>query len=166
MSNASLTAAQWNASVRDNLNETAVAKATTAGGHFAATGANSIAQRIPVNQSATASVSTTSTAFVTLTGGPAVTATTGPMALITLYCRQSNSTTGQNSWTSVQHSGATSTTGDVNRAISYDQPGEIYHGISYVEDALSAGSNTFAQIYKVNGGTGTFSARRISVVPF
>ena len=45
VSNTALTAAQWNASVRDNLLMTAPALATTTGRHFVSTGANTIAER-------------------------------------------------------------------------------------------------------------------------
>lgn len=41
-----LTAAQWNASVRDNLNETAPAKATTADRMFVTTGPNALQQNV------------------------------------------------------------------------------------------------------------------------
>ena len=45
VANTPLTAAQWNASVRDNFNETAPAKATVGGRIFASTGPNTIAER-------------------------------------------------------------------------------------------------------------------------
>ena len=45
VANTVFTAAQFNQHVRDNLNETAPAKATASGGYFVATGVNAIAQR-------------------------------------------------------------------------------------------------------------------------
>ena len=46
VANAVFTAAQFNTHVRDNLLETAPAKATTTGGYFVATGTNTIVQRV------------------------------------------------------------------------------------------------------------------------
>jgi hypothetical protein len=47
VANSTFTAAQFNQYVRDNLNETAPAKATSAGSYFVADGVNSIAERTP-----------------------------------------------------------------------------------------------------------------------
>ncbi len=172
VSNTALTAAQWNASVRDNLLMTAPALATTAGSIFAATGTNAIAQRIPSAVATAGSESTTSTTYTaTLSGGagtagPSLTVTTGPKALISFHCRQSASVAGQNVWTSVGISGASSIAASDSWAISYDQAGQLYHGLTYMEPNLTAGSNTFTLNYRVSGGTGTFGQRRLNVVPF
>src|SRR5690242_20536503 len=83
VTNAALTAAQWNASVRDNLLETAPAKATTPASFFAATGANTIAERIPAQTVTPASETTTSTSYTNLTTtGPTVALTTGTKAFV------------------------------------------------------------------------------------
>jgi hypothetical protein len=167
-----LTAAQWNATVRDNLLMTAPALATTAGSIFAATGTNTIAQRIPGNSVQLGSETTTSTSYTaTLSGGagtagPSGPLVTGPKALISFHCRQSTSVTSTNVWTSVAVSGATTIAASDNFSTSYDQTGQLFHGITYVETGLTAGTNTFTMQYRVSGGTGTFSTRRINVVPF
>jgi hypothetical protein len=174
VANASLTAAQWNASVRDNLLTTAPALATTAGSFFATTAANSIAERIPTANSVTGSAeTTTSTSYTaTLSGGagtsgPAVTLTTGPKALIAFHCRQSTSISTTNVWSSVAVSGASAISASDNWALSMDiVSSQIIHGMAYLEPNLTAGSNTFTQQYRVSAGTGTFAARRINVVPF
>ena len=174
VANASLTAAQWNASVRDNLLTTAVALATTAGSFFATTAANSIAERIPAaNSVVSAAETTTSTSYTaTLSGGagssgPAQTVTTGPKALVSFHCRQSTSVATTNVWTSVAVSGATSISASDNWAVSIDiVSSQVFHGLTYLEPNLTAGSNTFTVQYRVSGGTGTFAARRINVVPF
>jgi hypothetical protein len=172
VANASLTAAQWNASVRDNLLGTAPALATTAGSIFATTAANSIAERIPTNNTSFGSETTTSASYTaTLSGGagtsgPGVVVTTGPKALISFHARQSSSVGGTNVWSSVAISGATTIAANDNWAISYDQAGQIFHGLCYLEASLTPGSNTFTEQYRVSGGTGTFAARRINVVPF
>jgi hypothetical protein len=172
VSNSALTAAQWNASVRDNLNMTAPALATTPGAIFAATGTNAIAQRVPQSSRQDGGETTTSTGYTgTLSGGvgtagPAVTLVTGVKALVSFHCRQSTSVAGTNVWTSVGVSGATSIAAADILAISVDVTGQLFHGLSYIEHGLNAGTNTFMMQYRVSGGTGTFASRRIDVVPF
>lgn len=172
VSNATLTAAQWNASVRDNLLTTAPALASTAGSHFAVSTTNAIAQRTSDAAGVNGGETTTSTSYTsTLSGGagtagPSLTATTGPKALIAFHCRQSTSSAGTNVWTSVAISGATTIAASDNWALSYDQTGQLFHGLTYLEEGLNAGSNTFTMSYRVSGGTGTFATRRINVVPF
>jgi len=172
VSNAALTAAQWNASVRDNLAMTAPALASTSGSIFAVNGTNSIAQRIPSNTAQLGGETTSSTTYTsTLSGGagsagPSLTVTTGPKALVSFSCRQSTSINGTNVWTSVAVSGATSISASDNWATSYDLNGQLFHGLAYVEGNLTPGSNTFTMSYRVSGGTGTFATRRLSVVPF
>ena len=83
VSNTVFTAAQFNTHVRDNLNETAPAKATTAGTMFIASGANSIVERVPSTAAVTTSESTGGTGYGNLaTPGPAVTVTTGTKAIV------------------------------------------------------------------------------------
>ena len=90
------TAAQFNTFVRDLLNETAPAKATTPGSHFVATGTNQIAERIPAQASVNTSESTASTTFVNLTTpGPSVTVTTGSSALIVMSAEIHNGTASE-----------------------------------------------------------------------
>ena len=93
VANSVFTAAQFNQFVRDNLNETAPAKATTAGSHFAGTGLNSIAERLTDTDLVATSQTTISTSYADLaTVGPTVTATTGPYAIVFLYNSNVNST--------------------------------------------------------------------------
>ena len=173
VSNATLTAAQWNASVRDNLLTTAPALASSAGSIFAVTGTNAIAQRIPSTNNVNGGETTTSTTYTsTLSGGggtagPAVTVTTGPKALIAFHCRQSTSVSGVNVWTSVGITGASSIAASDNWAVSIDTLGQTFHGLTYMEPVLTAGSNTFTMNYRISSaGTATFATRRINIVPF
>lgn len=174
VANAAFSAAQFNASVRDNLLMTAPALATTSGALFSSSGSNSIAQRIPNNTAIFTGETTTSTSYTgTLSGGagtagPSLTFTTGQKAFISFHCRQSSSVNTTNVWTSIAVSGATSISGSDNWAISYDQGGQIYHAMAYLEAGLTAGSNTFQMQYRQSGGaTGTFgSPRRLNVLPF
>jgi hypothetical protein len=172
VANASLTAAQWNASVRDNLLMTAPALATTTGSIFGVSTTNAIAQRTPASASQLGGESTTNTSYTIVlsggagTSGPAVTATTGVRALVAWHCRQSTSVSGTNVWTALGVTGASAIAASDNISISVDVTGQLFHGMCYVESSLTAGSNNFQMNYRVSGGTGTFASRRVNVVPF
>lgn len=171
VSNATLTAAQWNASVRDNLLMTAPALASTAGSHFAVTGANAIAQRTSAVAAVNTVQTTSSVSYTNLTtAGPAVTMTTGPQALIIMSTRISNSTALANSWASYTVTGASSVSASDNYALSYDSPtagSTCYMSYATLEPSLVAGSNTFTMVYRSSSpGTASFGSRRLSVIPF
>lgn len=172
VANASLTAAQWNASVRDNLLMTAPAQASTAGSLITVSGTNSVVQRTSDAQQQLGGETTTSTTYTgTLSGGagtagPSITVTC-TRALVSFSCRQSTSVATTNVWTSVAVSGASTIAASDNYATSMDiLNAQIFHGLTYVEKSLTAGSNTFQMQYRVSGGTGTFATRRLNVVPF
>jgi hypothetical protein len=172
VANAAFTAAQFNAWVRDNLLMTAPALATTAGSIFAATGTNSIAQRVPTTATTVGvTATTTSTSYTgTLTGAtsPSLSVTTGPKALVAFSMRQSTSVSTVNVWSSVAVSGASTIAASDNWALSMDIIGQqIYHGLSYLETSLTAGSNTFQLQHRISSaGTYTVTTMRLSVVPF
>src|SRR5690242_16224175 len=169
----SLTAAQWNASVRDNELMTAPALATLAGSIFAVTGTNAIVQRLPGTFSVAGGETTTSTTYTgTLSGGagsagPGFPINTGVKSLVSFHCRQSTSVSTTNVWTSVGVSGASTIAASDQWSTSMDiVSSQIFHGLTYVETGLTAGVNTFQMQYRVSGGTGTFASRRLNVVPF
>ncbi len=173
VANTTFTAAQFNTHVRDNLNETAPAKATAAGGYFVATGVNSIAQRIAQGDTELSSGSTSSTSYADLdapaTMGPSVTVTTGPMALVIISGRFSNSTAGLANM-AYDVSGATSLAAADDRGVGIvlDADPAITAGNSVLHSggtSLTPGVNTFTAKYRVSAGTGTFSLRRIAVLP-
>lgn len=161
-----LTAAQWNASLRDNLLETAPAKATTSGRIFVATGANSIAQR-EVKQGQVLSQETTgSTSYTDITTvGPSVTVTTGTLAHVSIQCQMFNSGSSSSNWSSYAISGATTQASNDQVAISCEGAAATQafkFGGSCLE-TVTAGSNTFKQQYRVGSNTGTFDDRNIIV---
>lgn len=164
-----LTAAEWNTSVRDNLNETAPALATQAGTLFVGTGVNSIAERLPDSESIVTQEDTTSTSPADLaTVGPTVTATTGTMAFIHIRAGLSNSSAGATAIAGYEISGATSLAANIARAISTDglaANSRMRIGITNMFQGLTAGSNTFQMKYWVSGGTGTFIHREIAILP-
>lgn len=163
-----LTAAQLNILTAD-LNETAPAKATTAGQHFVATGANAIAARLTTTATVAPAETTTSATYTTLaTAGPAVTVTTGASVLVMLHAKIINNTATANSFMGYNVSGA-STVGEsdgtalafaAGAASVWQQVGTVIH-----HSGLTPGSNTFTCMYRVNTGTGTFQNRRITVFP-
>jgi hypothetical protein len=169
-SGAVLTAAQWNSNVRDNLNETAVAKATTANSIFVATGANALAERIPGGNTVLTSQSTTSTSYTDLaTAGPSYTVTTGTTATVLWFVKMDNTTNGSVSKCSVAVSGATTTAASDNYAAWCEHDSSNLDSLTFMgmnRFTLTAGSNTFTMKYAVGANTGNFSNRQIMVFPF
>lgn len=170
VANATLPAATWNASVRDNLNATAVALASSASQYFVATGVNALAARQIQTATVATSQSTASTSYGNLTTpGPTVTVTTGTIAICIFTAAVSNTGANSATDTSVAVSGATSvaasdawrtvldgvSAGQVNRVAGF-----------HVFTGLNAGSNTFTMQYKVGSGTGTWADRELLVMPF
>lgn len=167
VSNSVFTASQFNTFIRDNLNETAPAKATTSGAHFAVSGTNEISERISTAAAILTSETTASTSFVNLaTVGPEVTVTTGPAALVFVHGSCENTGSGA-SRMAYEVSGATSIAAADNRGISafgVAGAGSMATGVALHTD-LTPGSNTFTAKYRVSSGTGTFVSRRLIVYP-
>src|SRR5215218_2301704 len=164
--NQTVTSAQLNAQIRDNMLETAPGKATTAGAHFAATGANAIAQRL----CATAVVATSegtggsTGSYINLaTAGPSVTATTGVLAFTWATCQMSNDTSLVNTFFSVDISGATNdAAADSRAAIWGAAANQPLRYTTTTLHSLTVGSNTFKIMYKVNSNNGTYSRRNLA----
>jgi hypothetical protein len=164
------TAAQFNQHLRDNLAETAPAKATTPGSLFAVTATNQIAERTPnaavaLSQDTTASTSYVSTLDLGSTG-PSLTITTGVNAIVLLSASVSNSTT-LSTRMAYDISGATTRAGADNRGIGvFGAAGNgINAGVAVLEQGLTPGVNVFTATYRVAGGTGTYNSRRLQVIP-
>lgn len=167
VANVSLTSVQWNASVRDNLNETGPAKATTGGRILVTTGTNAIIERDIVHQAVVAAAVTNSASYIPLSGGPAVTITTGTKGLVTVGCYTSNDTIGGRSWLSHAISGAsTAAASDAYAMAAESAAVNQLYGYSQLTlwTTLTAGSNTFTANYKTTTGIGTFIQRRLIVM--
>ena len=166
--NSVLTAAMWNASVRDNLLETAPAKAQVAGRIIVTNGVNSVAERAISQGVVEASESTTSATYVDLTTtGPVVTVTTGGRALVWINTQLTNSST-VSSFASYSVTTAGVSTFDPAdfSALIYDPPyagGSIRAGMCDFR-GVTAGSSTFTMKYRVTSNTGTFWRRRMHVM--
>jgi hypothetical protein len=170
VANAVLTAAQWNASVRDNLNETAVAKATTNGAFFVAAGTNSLAQ-VATNTdtyNGGGTDTTNSTSYTGLTGGAAVTLTTRNKATVFNTVRASHDTLGARHYWSHAVSGATTTAAndawaglnDAHTANRILTGSVVSHWPS-----LTSGSNTFTTFVRVVANTASYTWRSLTVIP-
>lgn len=169
--NATLTAAALNATLRDNMNETMPAKAVLAdpGSYFVTTAPNQIGLRTIVEANITTTETRTSTSYGDLaTPGPAVTAVTGTKAIIVVTAQFANNTTGSFSLMSYTVSGATSLVASDDYALAIQSGGSSQHlAFSHVSHQnLNAGTNTFTAKYRVTSGTGTWLRRRILVFPF
>lgn len=170
VANSTFTAAQFNTYVRDNLNETAPAKATSAGSYFVSTGINSITERLAVTGSDLTVGTTTSTTFTDLTAssaGPSVTVETGPYALVIIRGSIENSGAGS-ARMAYDISGAHTQAAADNRGIHIFGTAGVNVGASdaTLMSTLTPGTNTFTAKYRVSSGTGQFSSRRIIVMPF
>ncbi|MFC8423928.1 hypothetical protein ACFUN7_24135 [Streptomyces sp. NPDC057236] len=171
VANSTFTAAQFNAYVRDNLNETAPAKATASSGYFVGDGVNSIAERFAVSASELGAGETTSTTYTDLNApanvGPTVTLETGPTALVIVRCSLENSGTGS-ARMAYEVSGATSLAPADNRGVGFfGAAGGNFNGSdASLWTSLTPGVNTFTARYRVSSGTGEFASRRIIVMPF
>jgi len=163
------TAAQFNQYVRDNLNETAPAKATAASQLFVSTGVNAIVARVPSTASLATNETTTSTSYVNLaTPGPSISVATGTIAIVLYACEIANNTNNSLTKCSVEVTGASSVAPsdawclsmDGNAANNYSR-GAMCH----VFTGLTAGTNTFNIKYAVGSNTGSFKNREINVIP-
>lgn len=169
VSNAALTAAQWNASVRDNLLETAVAKATQSGSYFTGTGVNTLAERVAASSSVSTTETTTSATYTDLTTpGPAVTATSGTRALVFTMAYLINNTVNANSYMSVEVSGSSTLAPNDAQAIAHTSAtvGAQVACSAAMMFVLTAGSSVYTAKYRVSSGTGSFANRRMTVMPF
>jgi hypothetical protein len=164
-----LTYVQWNASVRDNLLETAPAKATTAGRIFVATGTNTIAERAVLGAAVDPTENTTSGTYTNLaTSGPAVTLTTGIRALVVVGARIGVTPASESVLASFEVTGASAVAAADNVAIWLNtQSANDVVSASRVSviASLTAGSNTFTMKYRTTGGaTGGFGHRHLAVM--
>lgn len=165
------TAAQFNTFVRDNMAETAPAKALTSSGYFVTSDTNQISERRITQAFVGASESTSSTTYDDLpTIGPSVTVTTGIGALVCVSGRIGpNSTSNASVKMSWEVSGASVIAATDNYAagiVGVGTTGVAYTSTKAFHLNLTPGVNTFTAKYAVSAGTGTYQYRRITVMPF
>jgi hypothetical protein len=143
------TASWWNGDARDSLNV--------------------LNTRLNNTATVTTGETTTSTTFTDLaTVGPTVSSlTTGTFALVFLGSAIDNNTAGSSGLMSVDVSGATTTAASDANSTSYLSPAanQAARISTFVPLTLTAGSNTFKAKYRVTANTGTFTNRKILVLP-
>lgn len=166
------TAAQFNTNVRDNLLETAPAKATATAGYYVGTGPNAIAERFATAATVNTSQSTTSTAFVDLaTVGPAVTVTTGTTALVFITSEIGCNVVSEAGRVGYAVSGATTIAVDGNHVLRQETNGTTEFQrctVARLQTGLTPGTNTFTLKYATTNASNTasFNFRHIVVLPF
>lgn len=175
----SLTAAQFNAHVRDNLNETETARAFFTGNHLISFGTNAIRAKSCFRDSQLNEDTTTSTSFTDLrfdgdrsNVGPAVTLTTGTQAVAFYSARLGNSVSSGFASVSVaveNSAGTEYVAASDDWAMQQDglaANNEAKYGVSHKFTGLTSGVNTFVMKYRVGvgGGTGSFSNREMFVI--
>lgn len=152
-----------NSVVTSNITDSAV---TTAKIAAAAVTANKLATGA-ASSTVLTQETTTSTSYVdllTATDTVTVTIGTNGLALVNLFVACTNS--GANySLTSFAASGTNTVVAADTSAIAFNGTLFSQTGASFLLTSLNPGSTTFKMKYSVTGGTGTFKARRISVVP-
>lgn len=174
--NSVLTAAQMNTYLRDNMMETAPAKASTNGSYFVGAGPNAITERLPAGSTIATGETTTSTTYDDLaTVGPSVTVVTGSKALVSIGAQMGISAgtfpdTHQSARMTIEITGATSVTAADDWAVGaiggYDPTyRQIQSKVTLMEN-LTPGTNTFTCKYRVSGQTGLFQYRHLTVLPF
>ncbi len=164
-----LSSAELNVYLRDNLLETAPAKARNVGAYFVSNGDSSLSERIPTGNLISTAEQSASTSYTDLTTvGPSVTAVTQSQALVIISCHMFND--GVNAvWMSYDVSGTTITAASDNRALMFNLAASQGQraGVVILHATLIPGSNTFTAKYRVStAGTGTWSDRRIAILPF
>jgi hypothetical protein len=168
VSNTALTAAQWNASMRDDMLETPAAKFTATGQMFISTGANAGAVRVPGSTFLGTLDTTASTAYTSAlasTNGPAVgPLATGANALVHLRMDAVNSGAGA-SLGSFAVSGASTIAAADARSIGPDGTSKQRAGALMMMTTLTPGNNTFTMSFRVTSGTGSFANREMGVIP-
>lgn len=165
-----VTAAMWNASIRDNLLACETAQVWDVSQTISGTGPNAVTAHQVASASVTTSQTTTSTTYTDLaTVGPSVTLDTGQNVLIILSATLATNTAGGFANATWNVSGAHNATSgwailNFRSAVANDQI--RMSGIDYPVPGITAGTNTFKMVYSASSGvTATFIYRNIVVWP-
>lgn len=167
VSNAVFTADQWNENVRDNLNTTAPAIATTANRIIVGAGMNLIAERPILDDIIETAETTASTSYTDLaTVGPQITIETGTRAFVVVNCQIANTNSGARNFVGFTVSGETTTAASDNTSLEWmtDAATQRTRNSVYNLVTVNPGINVFTMVYRVDAGTGTFRRRRLQVI--
>lgn len=166
-----MTAAQWNTFLRDNLNAQGPTSATASGQLLVTTGFGSMTMRTPNAELVATSGTTTSASYVELeSDGAQVTITTGNKAMVTIGSGISNSTAGAGGRASIDLSGDTERAADELNVVAADSgnASDLFKLTwTTIYSPLNPGVQLFDMRYRASGGgTASFNDRLIAVVPF
>ena len=166
-----MTAAQWNTFLRDNLNAQGPTSATASGQLLVTTGFGSLTMRTPGVNFVSTSGTTASASFVELdSDGAQVTITTGNKAMVTIGSGISNSTAGCGGRASIDLAGDTERAADELNVVAGDSGNASdFFKLTWttIYDPLNPGVQIFGMRYRAaGGGTASFNDRLIAVVPF
>ena len=171
---ATVTSADFNTYVRDNLSQTMPAKALNVGSMFMVSAANTLTERLSQFDHLSTSQTTASTSYTDLaTAGPAVSVVTGTSAIVIVGALIGANTaaagapSNKMSWAC---SGATTVAASDLWATGVVQTGtgagpSVYSSRWHLATGLNPGTNTFTTKYAVSSGTGTFALRAIQALP-
>ena len=153
--------------IRDDLLETAPAKATAANRHFSTLGGNSIVEREIKQDFISTGGTVTSTSFANpATGGtgPTVTITTGTLAIVNVQAQMSNTTDGPSTRMSYGITGATTSPAVSERGTMLQSGASKDARFGTWElQVLTAGSNVFQAKYLVSSTPGAINDRTLIV---
>ena len=192
-----VTSSMMNTHVRDNFLETSPATASAAGDIVYADAANSMGLataivsapahltsdgsgpvwRRMLTDSRTDSATGTPTVWNTLGGvnwyndasQVEVSTTTGTNVLVIFRAMLSNNTAGALTYVSYGISGATTSAGDLTRAIGFESSAandRMLAGVATHRSGLTAGTNVFTLVGLVSAGIGKIEQPSITVLPF
>lgn len=177
-----LTASQFNLYVRNNLNETAVAKATKKNQYFVSNGLNDVQARSAVSgvNAAKIRVEAGSDYAFVHRGGPSVAVTTGTSALVMIGAHAVNEKGLRVSGYGYEVTGATSLPLNVGSSdegrmsvindglgSSVEDSNAIRQSVCFLEDRLNPGTNVFTMKYfqSTSGDDCYYLHREIIVLP-
>lgn len=172
--NSALTASQLNTHLRDNFNETEVAKGITPGAWLVSTSSTNIEERLHKSGYRQALAGTTSSTYTdTLSAGqegPSVSVVTGTEAIVMISCQLSNQVSQLSCQMSYKVQGATNVSVSSAWGINHDREttgSETLMRIHHHE-GLNPGTNEFIAMYQAGGSASKaqFQCRRIQVIPF
>ncbi len=165
-----VTAALMNAHIKDNLLETAAAKAATAGGYFVATGTNTLVERVAAEDFNGGGSNFTSTSYTTTgSAGADVTLTTGTSAFVSVGAHIWHDSAGEKVFVGYAVSGASTVAAGDGAALMHESSAggnRMAAVFSHLRTGLTAGSNTFTTEWRVDTGTGNVDNTTITVIPF
>lgn len=169
--NDTLTAAIWNATVRDDMAETEAFNGSgNEGAHFINIAAHSVESAFTNSNVISATENTVATSYGNLaTFGPSVNAGTDTSALVFMSAEVSNSSTDSSSRFSFSVIGATTVAPSDDWSCLMDGLtafSTTRRSVAHRITGLTAGVNTFTMKYLAGSGIASFGKREIVVIPF